>query len=61
MGSLMAGWSSPFQDPKHVKVQRNRSLTRGEIDAYWKEKKSKEEYMGAVNGLVDSNQVAHVS
>ncbi|XP_064937430.1 uncharacterized protein LOC135589043 [Musa acuminata AAA Group] len=56
MGSLMAGWSSPFQDPNHVKVQRNRSLTRGEIDAFWKEKKSKEEYVGAVNGLVDSNQ-----
>ncbi|CAL9038538.1 unnamed protein product [Musa banksii] len=56
MGSLMAGWSSPFQDPNHVKVQRNRSLTRGEIDAFWKEKKSKEEYAAAVNGLVDSNQ-----
>ncbi|THU69586.1 hypothetical protein C4D60_Mb08t15970 [Musa balbisiana] len=52
----MAGWSSPFQDPNHVKVQRNRSLTRGEINAFWKEKKSKEEYVGAVNGLVDSNQ-----
>ena len=68
--TLMSSWAVRRRDRRSisyppfvltVKVQRNRSLTRGEIDAFWKEKKSKEEYVGAVNGLVDSNQVAHVS
>ncbi|KAJ6681154.1 DNA polymerase EPSILON CATALYTIC SUBUNIT A [Salix koriyanagi] len=39
MGSLMAGWDSPVPDPISVKYRRNRSLTRGEIDAYWRSKK----------------------
>ncbi|KAH7847307.1 hypothetical protein Vadar_024483 [Vaccinium darrowii] len=36
MGSLMAGWSSPVRDPKIVKLERNKSLTREGIDAYWR-------------------------
>ncbi|KAL8145024.1 uncharacterized protein LOC141706778 [Apium graveolens] len=43
MGSLMAGWDSHVPDPKTVKHQRNRSLTREEIDTYWKSKKQTEE------------------
>ncbi|PIA55792.1 hypothetical protein AQUCO_00700249v1 [Aquilegia coerulea] len=44
MGSLMAGWSSPTsKDPKSVVYQRNKSLTKGEIDAYWRSKKTTEE------------------
>ncbi|KAL1813072.1 uncharacterized protein LOC108192889 [Daucus carota subsp. sativus] len=43
MGSLMAGWGSNVQDPAAVKYQRNHSLTRDEIDTYWKSKKQKEE------------------
>ncbi|KAI6688265.1 hypothetical protein NL676_025093 [Syzygium grande] len=41
MGSLMAGWDSPVLDPKHVAYQRNRSFTKGEIEAYWRSKKEK--------------------
>lgn len=38
MGSLMAGWNSNFKDPKAVICQRNKSLTKEEIAAYWKSK-----------------------
>ncbi|KAJ0989072.1 hypothetical protein J5N97_007428 [Dioscorea zingiberensis] len=51
MGSLMAGWNSPFKDEKSVMYQRNKSLTRGEIDAYWKsKKKTEEEHLKEVSG-----------
>ncbi len=43
MGSLMAGWDSHVPDPKALKFQRNRSLTKDEIDTYWRSKKKKEE------------------
>ncbi|CAI9755876.1 unnamed protein product [Fraxinus pennsylvanica] len=43
MGSLMAGWDSPVPDDKAVKFQRNKSLTKEEIEAFWKSKKRKEE------------------
>ncbi|KAL5845120.1 hypothetical protein ACOSQ3_011189 [Xanthoceras sorbifolium] len=43
MGSLMAGWNSPVSDPKFVKYERNKSLIKEEIDAYWREKKMEEE------------------
>ncbi|KAL2538320.1 hypothetical protein Fot_19711 [Forsythia ovata] len=42
MGSLMAGWGSPVPDPKDV-FKRNNSLTKEEIDVFWKSKKRKEE------------------
>ncbi|KAG0482266.1 hypothetical protein HPP92_010350 [Vanilla planifolia] len=34
MGSLMAGWDSPFLDPDTARIERNRSLTREEIKAF---------------------------
>ncbi|KAG6406435.1 hypothetical protein SASPL_134037 [Salvia splendens] len=43
MGSLMAGWGSNVKDPKAVSLTRNKSLTKDEIDAFWKSKKLKEE------------------
>ncbi|GFQ04476.1 hypothetical protein PHJA_002591500 [Phtheirospermum japonicum] len=43
MGSLMAGWDSPVQDPNVVKYRRNKSLTKEEIEVFWKSKKQKEE------------------
>ncbi|KAK1395625.1 Tat-binding like [Heracleum sosnowskyi] len=43
MGSLMAGWDSHVPDPWTVKHQMNHSLTREEIDTYWKSKKQTEE------------------
>ncbi|CAA7397743.1 unnamed protein product [Spirodela intermedia] len=39
MGSLMAGWDSPNLDPQAVKYERNRSLTKGEIEAFWRARK----------------------
>ncbi|KAK4751401.1 hypothetical protein SAY87_004883 [Trapa incisa] len=39
MGSLMAGWDSPVQDPKHLAFERNKSFTKEEIEAYWRSKK----------------------
>ncbi|XP_008784906.2 uncharacterized protein LOC103703734 [Phoenix dactylifera] len=57
MGSLMAGWNTPVQDPKAARYQRNRSLTRGEIDAYWKsKKKTEEEHLRELSGFVENNQ-----
>ncbi|KAK4860536.1 hypothetical protein QYF36_025844 [Acer negundo] len=43
MGSLMAGWDSPTSDPKSVKYKRNKSLTKEEIDNYWREQKKKDQ------------------
>ncbi|XP_022769002.1 uncharacterized protein LOC111312729 [Durio zibethinus] len=49
MGSLMAGWDSPVSDPKSVIRKRNRSLTKEEIEAYWRsKKKTEEEHLKAI-------------
>ncbi|KAK7280671.1 hypothetical protein RJT34_25738 [Clitoria ternatea] len=49
MGSLMAGWGS-----KSATLKRNRSLTKDEIDAYWKSKKKiEEEHLQAISSLSD--------
>ncbi|XP_020089611.1 uncharacterized protein LOC109711110 isoform X3 [Ananas comosus] len=56
MGSLMSGWSSPVKDAKAVMHQRNRSLTRGEIDAFWKSKKAEEEDMKEISTQISQNQ-----
>ncbi|KAK9270630.1 hypothetical protein L1049_026212 [Liquidambar formosana] len=57
MGSLMAGWNSPITDPKSVRYQRNWSLTRGEIEAYWSsKKKTEEEHLRAICGSLDISQ-----
>ncbi|KAJ0257399.1 DNA polymerase epsilon catalytic subunit A [Hirschfeldia incana] len=51
MGSLMSGWDSPTKDPNTVR--RCKSLTREEIDAFWKsKKKTEEEHVQAVSKLV---------
>ncbi|KAK6938826.1 hypothetical protein RJ641_032334 [Dillenia turbinata] len=57
MGSLMAGWDSPVLDPKRVKFQRNWSLTKGEIEAYWKSKKeTEEEHLRDIYGSPNSTE-----
>ncbi|KFK44107.1 hypothetical protein AALP_AA1G216700 [Arabis alpina] len=51
MGSLMPGWDSRVADPKSVR--RCKSLTREEIDTFWKtKKKNEEEHVQAVSKLV---------
>ncbi|KAG6585589.1 hypothetical protein SDJN02_17189, partial [Cucurbita argyrosperma subsp. argyrosperma] len=58
MGSLMGGWNSPVLDPKSVKFKRNRSLTKEEIEAYWKSKrKLEEEHLRAISMPVDRDTV----
>ncbi|XP_058220802.1 uncharacterized protein LOC131331017 [Rhododendron vialii] len=53
MGSLMAGWDSPVQDPKTVKIQRNKSATKEEIEAYWRsKKKDEEEHLRAIPDML---------
>ncbi|EOY14796.1 DNA polymerase epsilon catalytic subunit A, putative [Theobroma cacao] len=55
MGSLMSGWDSPVSDPKSVIRKRNRSLTKEEIDAYWRsKKKTEEEHLKAISSASDS-------
>ncbi|GMY28396.1 DNA polymerase epsilon catalytic [Fagus crenata] len=57
MGSLMAGWDSPIIDEKTVAYKRNLSLTKGEIEAYWKaKKKAEEEHLGFITSPSDSIQ-----
>ncbi|XVE56067.1 hypothetical protein DITRI_Ditri03aG0207300 [Diplodiscus trichospermus] len=55
MGSLMAGWDSPVSDPTSVIRKRNRSLTKEEIEAYWRSKKKiEEEHLKAIFSPSDS-------
>ncbi|KAG8389932.1 hypothetical protein BUALT_Bualt01G0030300 [Buddleja alternifolia] len=57
MGSLMAGWDCPVADPDIVKYRRNKSLTRGEIEAFWKSKKEKEdEHLRNISSLSPRTQ-----
>ncbi|XP_059455659.1 uncharacterized protein LOC132185873 [Corylus avellana] len=52
MGSLIAGWHSPTLDPKAEALKRNSSLTRGEIDNYWRaNKKPEEEHFKAISEI----------
>ncbi|XP_066334465.1 uncharacterized protein [Miscanthus floridulus] len=41
MGSLMSGWDSPVlgDDGKKVHARRNRSLTKEEVEAFWKQQR----------------------
>ncbi|KAM3279649.1 hypothetical protein ACQJBY_046804 [Aegilops geniculata] len=40
MGSLMAGWSShALDDDLKVRFMRNRSLTKDEVEAFWRQHK----------------------
>ncbi|KAK8475040.1 hypothetical protein V6N13_012362 [Hibiscus sabdariffa] len=59
MGSLMAGWDSPVSesDPKSVIRERNRSLTKEEVEAYWKsQKQTEEEHAEDTFGPSDTKQ-----
>ncbi|OIV96333.1 hypothetical protein TanjilG_09760 [Lupinus angustifolius] len=59
MGSLMAGWDSSTLDPKSARVERNRSLTKEEINAFWRTKKEiEEEHLRAVSKLSENIQVS---
>uniref|UniRef100_A0A7C9CGL3 DNA-directed RNA polymerase n=1 Tax=Opuntia streptacantha TaxID=393608 RepID=A0A7C9CGL3_OPUST len=50
MGSLLSGWDSPVQDPKLVQMMRNKSLTKEEIEEYWKlNKKTEDEQTEAIS------------
>ncbi|KNA13174.1 hypothetical protein SOVF_118950 [Spinacia oleracea] len=50
MGSLMAGWDCLAQDPKYVKLMRNKSLTKNGIEDYWKlKKKTEDEHLKAIS------------
>uniref|UniRef100_A0A7N0ZT81 Uncharacterized protein n=1 Tax=Kalanchoe fedtschenkoi TaxID=63787 RepID=A0A7N0ZT81_KALFE len=52
MGSLMAGWDSPHSNSHSVKFERNRSLTKEEINAYWSSrKKTEEEHLRSISSL----------
>ncbi|RDX75820.1 hypothetical protein CR513_44267, partial [Mucuna pruriens] len=57
MGSLMAGWDSHTLDPESAIIERNRSLTKEEINAYWKTKKETElEHLRAISKLSQTIQ-----
>ncbi|WVZ61113.1 hypothetical protein U9M48_011035 [Paspalum notatum var. saurae] len=45
MGSLMSGWDSPVlgYDDKKIHARRNRSLTREEVEAFWKQRRRSSE------------------
>lgn len=48
----MAGWDSHTTDPKSESLERNRSLTKEEIDAFWRSKKETEdEHLTAISNL----------
>ncbi|PSS31329.1 Tat-binding like [Actinidia chinensis var. chinensis] len=53
MGSLMAGWGSTVHDSTTLKLQRNKSLTKEEIEAYWRsKKKAEEEHLRAISDIL---------
>ncbi|XP_014500734.1 uncharacterized protein LOC106761680 [Vigna radiata var. radiata] len=57
MGSLMAGWDSPTLDPEAATIERNRSLTKEEINAFWTAKKETElEHLRAISKLSQTIQ-----
>ncbi|XP_020219906.1 uncharacterized protein LOC109802903 [Cajanus cajan] len=57
MGSLMAGWDSQTLDPESATIERNRSLTKEEINAYWRTKKETElEHLRAISKLSETIQ-----
>ncbi|KAI8548856.1 hypothetical protein RHMOL_Rhmol07G0306500 [Rhododendron molle] len=49
MGSLMAGLNSHVRDPRTVKLERNKSLTKEGIEAYWRSRKKAEEEQETAN------------
>ncbi|MED6135953.1 hypothetical protein PIB30_051568 [Stylosanthes scabra] len=58
MGSLMAGWDSKSA----TTLKRNRSLTKDEIDAYWRTKKKiEEEHLRSISNLSEVVQTSRTS
>ncbi|KAM7274188.1 hypothetical protein ACFE04_028852 [Oxalis oulophora] len=56
MGSLMSGWNSPFVDSDSLILERNKSLTKGEIEAFWKvKKKVEDEHLKSVSSPLDKS------
>ncbi|GJN22804.1 hypothetical protein PR202_gb10403 [Eleusine coracana subsp. coracana] len=43
MGSLMAGWDSPVLGDNKVRARRNRSLTKEEVESFWKQRRKSED------------------
>ncbi|XP_054818662.1 uncharacterized protein LOC129318113 [Prosopis cineraria] len=59
MGSLMSGWDSPTLDPKSAKLERNKSLTKEEIDAFWRSRKQiEEEHLKAISRTSENNEAS---
>ncbi|KAJ0966372.1 hypothetical protein J5N97_027510 [Dioscorea zingiberensis] len=58
MGSLMAGWASPSLDPEKERLERNKSLTKVEIEAFLKSyKKNKgDDHEKEINSNSQSSQ-----
>ncbi|XP_062098327.1 uncharacterized protein LOC133804175 [Humulus lupulus] len=59
MGSLMSGWDSPIFASKsgNNNYKRNKSLTKEEIEAYWRLKqKTVEEHLQHITSLSDTNK-----
>ncbi|KAF8708648.1 hypothetical protein HU200_030028 [Digitaria exilis] len=55
MGSLMAGWDSPvLGDDKKAHARRNRSLTKEEVEAFWKQRRRPEDAGGELTSPLAS-------
>ncbi|XP_060961624.1 uncharacterized protein LOC115700952 [Cannabis sativa] len=64
MGSLMSGWDSPIFASKsgNNNYKRNKSLTKEEIEAYWRSKqKTVEEHLQHITSLSDTKQDQEIS
>ncbi|KAH0650411.1 hypothetical protein KY284_030323 [Solanum tuberosum] len=59
MGSLMAGWDCYIPDPQVVKYKRNKSLTKEEIEAFWRSKKHREEDEVMSKSMLSSQTQIH--
>ncbi|EXB91924.1 hypothetical protein L484_009017 [Morus notabilis] len=55
MGSLMSGWDSPVLSSKSGAYKRNGSLTKEEIETFWRSKqKTVEEHLKEITSLSDA-------
>ncbi|KAM0943574.1 hypothetical protein DsansV1_C13g0123621 [Dioscorea sansibarensis] len=55
MGSLMAGWASCVLHDEKERLERNKSLTKAEIETYWKMHQEKEVEEEKKSNSDDSN------
>ncbi|GMN35536.1 hypothetical protein TIFTF001_005375 [Ficus carica] len=62
MGSLMSGWDSPVLGSKSGVYKRNRSLTKDEIEAFWRSKqKTVEEHLKEITSPSDAKNHEEIS